>query len=155
MAATPATPPSRKTTTRTTARTTNRRKGSATLMANTEAALKEILTTVEGAIGTALVDYTSGMALGTVGGGKDLDLTVAAAGNTDVVRAKVRTMEHLGLKDDIEDILITLGTQYHLIRLLKGRGTNGLFLYLALDKQRANLAMARHQLRQIENTLEV
>ncbi|MFD4139043.1 hypothetical protein OHS70_22530 [Streptomyces sp. NBC_00390] len=124
-------------------------------MANTEAALKDILTSIEGAIGTALVDYTSGMALGTVGGGKDLDLTVAAAGNTDVVRAKVRTMEHLGLKDDIEDILITLDTQYHLIRLLKGRGTNGLFLYLALDKQRANLAMARHQLRQIENTLEV
>ncbi|MEU0395094.1 hypothetical protein ABZ208_20385 [Streptomyces sp. NPDC006208] len=124
-------------------------------MANTEAALKEILTSIEGALGTALVDYTSGMALGTVGGGKDLDLTVAAAGNTDVVRAKVRTMEHLGLKDDIEDILITLDTQYHLIRLLKGRGTNGLFLYLALDKQRANLAMARHQLRQIENTLEV
>ena len=88
---------------------------------------------IEGAIGVALVDYTSGMALGTLGGGKDLDLTVAAAGNTDVVRAKLRTMEMLGLKDEIEDILITLGTQYHLIRLLKGRGSNGLFLYLALD----------------------
>ncbi|MEV4996227.1 hypothetical protein AB0R12_29945 [Streptomyces niveus] len=124
-------------------------------MANTEAALKEATTTIEGAIGAALVDYSSGMALGTVGGGKDMDLTVAAAGNTDVVRAKVRTMEMLGLKDEIEDILITLGGQYHLIRLLKGRGNNGLFLYLALDKQRANLAMARHQLKKIENELEV
>ncbi|MEV8286644.1 hypothetical protein AB0P45_04275 [Streptomyces niveus] len=123
-------------------------------MANTEAALKEA-TTIEGAIGAALVDYSSGMALGTVGGGKDMDLTVAAAGNTDVVRAKVRTMEMLGLKDEIEDILITLGGQYHLIRLLKGRGNNGLFLYLALDKERANLAMARHQLKKIENELEV
>ncbi|MCI3221492.1 hypothetical protein [Streptomyces sp. NP-1717] len=124
-------------------------------MANTEAALKEATTSIEGAVGAALVDYTSGMALGTVGGGKDLDLTVAAAGNTDVVRAKVRTMEMLGLKDEIEDILITLGGQYHLLRLLKGRGNNGLFLYLALDKQRANLAMARHQLKKIENELEV
>ncbi|AQU68372.1 hypothetical protein [Streptomyces niveus] len=124
-------------------------------MANTEAALKEATTSIEGAVGAALVDYTSGMALGTVGGGKELDLTVAAAGNTDVVRAKVRTMEMLGLKDEIEDILITLGGQYHLIRLLKGRGNNGLFLYLALDKQRANLAMARHQLKKIENELEV
>lgn len=124
-------------------------------MANTEAALKEATTSIEGAVGAALVDYTSGMALGTVGGGKDLDLTVAAAGNTDVVRAKVRTMEMLGLKDEIEDILITLGGQYHLIRLLRGRGNNGLFLYLALDKQRANLAMARHQLKKIENELEV
>lgn len=124
-------------------------------MTNTEAALKEATTSIEGAIGAALVDYSSGMALGTVGGGKDLDLTVAAAGNTDVVRAKVRTMEMLGLKDEIEDILITLGGQYHLIRLLRGRGNNGLFLYLALDKQRANLAMARHQLKKIENELEV
>ncbi|MFE4539123.1 hypothetical protein ACFRKB_29355 [Streptomyces scopuliridis] len=124
-------------------------------MANTEAALKQATTVIDGALGAALVDYSSGMALGTVGGGKDLDLTVAAAGNTDVVRAKVRTMEMLGLKDEIEDILITLGGQYHLIRLLKGRGNNGLFLYLALDKSRANLAMARHQLMRIEAELEV
>ncbi|WP_405780184.1 hypothetical protein [Streptomyces sp. NBC_00859] len=124
-------------------------------MANTETALKDAMASIEGAIGVALVDYTSGMALGTLGGGKDLDLAVAAAGNTDVVRAKVRTMEHLGLKDEIEDILITLGEQYHLIRLLKGRGNNGLFLYLALDKSRANLAMARHQLKRVETELEV
>ncbi|MEU1225379.1 hypothetical protein [Streptomyces sp. NPDC005828] len=123
-------------------------------MANTETSLKEAAA-IEGAIGAALVDYTSGMALGTIGGGKDLDLNMAAAGNTDVVRAKVRTMEMLGLQEDIEDILITLGGQYHLIRLLKGRGSNGLFLYLALDKNRANLAMARHQLKKIEADLEV
>lgn len=123
-------------------------------MANTETSLKEAAS-IEGALGAALVDYTSGMALGTIGGGKDLDLSVAAAGNTDVVRAKVRTMEMLGLKEDIEDILITLGSQYHLIRLLRGRGTDGLFLYLALDKSRANLAMARHQLKKIESELEV
>ncbi|MFD9881432.1 hypothetical protein ACFWZT_08195 [Streptomyces alboflavus] len=124
-------------------------------MANTETALKEASTSIEGVIGTALVDYTSGMALGTLGGGKDLDLSVAAAGNTDVVRAKLRTMEMLGLKDEIEDILISLGSQYHLIRLIKGRNNNGLFLYLALDKSRANLAMARHQLKRIEASLDV
>ncbi|GAA2445639.1 hypothetical protein [Streptomyces macrosporus] len=124
-------------------------------MANVETALKEAMTSIEGALGVALVDYTSGMALGTIGGGKELDLNVAAAGNTDVVRAKARTMEMLGLKDEIEDILITLGGQYHLIRLLRGRGNSGLFLYLALDKARANLAMARHQLRRIEDGLEV
>ncbi|WP_052864552.1 hypothetical protein [Streptomyces niger] len=124
-------------------------------MANTEAALKEAMTSIEGVLGVALVDYSSGMALGTIGGSKDLDLSIASAGNTDVVRAKVRTMEQLGLKDEIEDILITLGTQYHLIRLLKGRSNNGLFLYLALDKDRSNLAMARHQLKKVEGQLDV
>ncbi|NXY94194.1 hypothetical protein HYE82_07300 [Streptomyces sp. BR123] len=124
-------------------------------MASVETALKEATTVIDGALGAALVDYDSGMALGTIGGGKDLDLSVAAAGNTDVVRAKVRTMDMLGLKEEIEDILITLGSQYHLIRLLKGRGSKGFFLYLALDRGRANLAMARHQLKKIESELEV
>ncbi|CAM2755103.1 hypothetical protein ACH4LN_04490 [Streptomyces albus] len=124
-------------------------------MSNTEASLKEAMSSIDGTIGVALVDYTSGMALGTLGGGKDFDLEVAAAGNTDVVRAKLRTMEHLGLDDQIEDILITLGSQYHLIRLLRGKSGNGLFLYIALDAGKANLAMARHQLRRIEGMLEV
>ncbi|GAA4789701.1 hypothetical protein [Streptomyces ziwulingensis] len=124
-------------------------------MANLETALKECLGVIDGASAAALVDYTSGMALGTLGGTKDFNLEVAAAGNTDVVRAKLRTMELLGLQDEIEDILITLNSQYHLIRLLKGRGGNGLFLYLVLDASRANLAMARHQLRRIEGELEV
>ncbi|MEU6867539.1 hypothetical protein ABZ924_30605 [Streptomyces sp. NPDC046876] len=124
-------------------------------MANVEVSLKEAMTSIEGVLGVALVDYASGMALGTLGGGKDLDLMVAAAGNTDVIRAKNRTMEMLGLKDEIEDLLITLGSQYHLIRLLRNRGAGGLFLYLVLDKGKSNLAMARHQLRRIEADLEV
>ncbi|GAA3379411.1 hypothetical protein GCM10020367_62830 [Streptomyces sannanensis] len=124
-------------------------------MANVEISLKETMTSIEGALGAALVDYTSGMALGTLGGGKDLDLTVAAAGNTDVIRAKMRTMEHLGIEGEIEDLLITLGSQYHLLRLIKGRSGNGLFLYLVLDRAKSNLAMARHQLKRIEAELEV
>ncbi|MFF9126754.1 hypothetical protein ACF09J_26320 [Streptomyces sp. NPDC014889] len=124
-------------------------------MASVEVSLKEMMTAVEGALGAAVVDYTSGMALGTLGGGKDLDLTIAAAGNTDVIRAKVRTMEQLGLNSQIQDVLITLGDQYHLIRLVTGRNGNGLFLYLVLDKARSNLAMARHQLKRVEEQLEV
>ncbi|MET9196173.1 hypothetical protein ABZX60_23120 [Streptomyces olivaceus] len=124
-------------------------------MANLETSLKECLSAIDGATAAALVDYTSGMALGTLGGTKDFNLEVAAAGNTDVVRAKLRTMEHLGLNEEIEDVLITLSSQYHMIRLLKSRGGNGLFLYLVLDSSRANLAMARHQLRRIESELEV
>ncbi|MGW3156577.1 hypothetical protein [Streptomyces sp. NPDC001089] len=124
-------------------------------MASVDISLKETMTSIEGALGAALVDYTSGMALGTLGGGKDLDLAIAAAGNTDVIRAKTRTMEHLGIKGDIEDMLITLSHQYHLIRPLKGKDGNGLFLYLVLDKGKSNLAMARHQLKRIEAELEV
>ncbi|PYC77212.1 hypothetical protein C7C46_19780 [Streptomyces tateyamensis] len=124
-------------------------------MANLETSLKEAMT-IEGAVGVALVDYGSGMALGSLGGEGELDLNVAAAGNTDVVRAKMRTMELLNLHDnEIEDILITLTGQYHLIRPLTKQTGRGLFLYLALNRGRANLAMARHQLRTIEAVLEI
>jgi len=120
---------------------------------NIEAALKEAMT-IDGALGASLVDWESGMSLGAIGGGKYLDLDVAAAGNTEVIRAKMRTMESLRLDDVIEDILITLSKQYHLIRLLKSsRSEQGLFLYLVLDRQKANLALARHNLKRIEGDI--
>jgi uncharacterized 2Fe-2S/4Fe-4S cluster protein (DUF4445 family) len=122
---------------------------------NIEAALKEAMN-IDGAVGASLVDWESGMSLGAVGGGKYLDLDVAAAGNTEVIRAKMRTMESLRLDDAIEDILITLSKQYHLIRLLKSsRNEQGLFLYLVLDRQKANLALARHSLKRIEGDISL
>jgi hypothetical protein len=123
-------------------------------VADLDVSLKECMN-ITGAIGAALVDYTSGMTLGTSGGGRELDLEVAAAGNTEVVRAKMRTMSELGIKESIEDILITLGTQYHLIRPLTSSRGDGLFMYLALQKTVANLAMARRALQTIEQDLQV
>lgn len=62
-------------------------------------------------------------------------------------------MNNLGLKDAVEDILITLGKQYHIIRPLRSRST--LFFYVALDRSRANLAMARTTLADVEKDLQV
>lgn len=117
---------------------------------NIESALKEAMA-VDGAIGVALVDYDSGMSLGFLGGGPGLDLEVAAAGNTEVVRAKMRTLARLSLNESVEDILITLSGQYHVIRLLPG---GSLFLYLALDRGRSNLALARHELKRVAGLIE-
>ena len=124
-------------------------------MASVEVSLKEMTAGTEGAMAAAVVDYTSGMALGTLGGGKDLDMTVAAAGNTDVIRAKVRTMEQLGLKSNIEDILITLENQYHLIRLVTGPAdvqAEAITLRRDLDEQ---LSALRASLTQAEGSLEL
>ena len=123
------------------------------MMMNIDTALKEAMS-ITGAVGVALVDYESGMSLGTSGGGEWLDLEVAAAGNTEVVRAKLRVMSSLALNDTIEDMLITLHRQYHLIRLIN-TSRNSLFLYLVLDRERANLALARHYLKRIEADLQV
>lgn len=122
---------------------------------NLDVALKEAMG-IDGAIGAAVVDWESGLCLGTQGGGKLLDLNLAAAGNTDVVRSMMRTMDSLRLNDTIEDMLITLNKQYHLLRLLKNpRNGTGLFLYLVLDRSRANLALARHHLSRIESEIVI
>jgi CheY-like chemotaxis protein len=104
---------------------------------------------MEGAIGVALVDAASGEALGTAGGGAELDVALAATGNAEVLRAKRRLMERLGLAYAIEDILITLGAQYHLIRPLNAPGSQ-LFLYLVIDRKAGNLGLARHHLTKVE-----
>ena len=112
-----------------------------------------MLMELDGVLGVCIVDSNSGMMLGTAGGTAGLNLEVAAAGNTEVVRAKRKTMRSLGLNDPIEDILITLSRQYHLLRPL--RSNDALFIYVALDRSRANLAMARHQLSIAEKDLTI
>jgi hypothetical protein len=120
-------------------------------MANAKEALAKLME-IEGIIGACIVDSNSGMMLGSAGGGI-LNLELAAAGNTEVVRAKRKTMKSLNLSDPIEDILITLGRQYHLLRPLSTN--DALFIYVALDRGRANLALARHQLALAEKDLAV
>lgn len=119
-------------------------------MANIKDSLDGLMS-VDGAMACAIVDGNSGMVLGKTGAGIDLD--VAAAGNTEVVRAKTKTMTALGLRDEIEDILITLGKQYHVLRPLAAMP--GLFVYLVLDKARSNLALARIKVRAVESALSI
>jgi hypothetical protein len=108
---------------------------------------------LDGCLGCCVVDSNSGMVLGVAGGGGGLDIEVAAAGNTEVLRSERKTMKLLGSNDPIEDILITLGRQYHVFRPI-GRN-DALFVYAVLDKQRANLAMARHRVTEIEKELQI
>jgi hypothetical protein len=118
-------------------------------MSSANAALDELMS-VRGAVGVSLVDYTSGMSLATSGGGA-LNLDLASAGNSEVVLSKMRVMDSLGLKSKIEDILITLTDQYHLIRLLPNH--KGIFLYYVLRRDDANLAIARLKLAEAESKI--
>jgi hypothetical protein len=119
-------------------------------MSNIQESLDTLLK-VDGALCAALVDSSSGMVLGTAGSGLDLD--AAAAGNTEVVRAKLKTIKSLGLDEQIEDILITLTSQYHIIRPL--RTTPEVFIYLVLETAKSNLALARLKVKECDANLEL
>lgn len=110
------------------------------------------LQNIDGFIGAAIVDTDSGMALAKAGGNGTLDLDLAAGGNADVVKAKRRVAASLKINDSIDDILISLEKQYHLVRPLERN--EQLFLYLVLDRGKSNLAMARHELRSFEQNLD-
>lgn len=118
-------------------------------MASINESLKQLVE-IDGAICAAIVDSGSGMLLGSAGTGVDMEL--AAAGNTEVVRAKIKTMRSLGVEDTIDDILITLGKQYHIIRPLASK--DGVFVYIILDKLKANLALARRKVQDVEKLIE-
>lgn len=107
---------------------------------------------IDGAVGAALADYESGMCLGSVGGSADFDVEVAAAGNSEVIRAKFKVMRATNLDYALEDILISLEKAYHILFLIQG---SSLFFYLALNRDKSNLALARHKMRDLGSKLEV
>ncbi len=93
---------------------------------------------IDGAIGAALVQATTGAILGQVAVGRGLDMTRAAKIAQDLVQAALR------LRDGIEDIMITVDTQYHVMRVFGP--DEDVFVHLVLDRERASLGMARQQL---------
>ena len=105
---------------------------------------------IDGAVGVALIDYTSGGCLGARGG-QQIDMELAGAAITEVIRSKKRIIDSLELDESIDEIIITLGGQYHLIQAFDQH--DGIFSYLILDKDRSSLPLARTHLRAIDRKL--
>lgn len=76
------------------------------------------------------------------------DLESAAINNIEVLRMIKRTITSLNLDVEIDDILISLVDQHHLIRPLKNQEC--LFVYIILDKSSSNLGMTKILLRQLD-----
>lgn len=119
-------------------------------MSNVAESLKRLLE-LSGARSAALVDSASGMILSHAGSDPNIEITAAA--NTELVRAQLKSLGSLGSKDTIDDILITLSTQYDIVRPLSANPA--IFVYLSMDKNKSNLAMARIKVAECEGQLEL
>lgn len=113
--------------------------------------LLDVLANLDGALGTAIVDVRNGMMLNSIGSA-GVDIEIAAAGITDVLRANMKMLRLTATDSDhIEDILITQEKQYHIIRPI--RAVDGVFVYTILDRRTGNLALARRKVMEVEEAI--
>lgn len=111
----------------------------------------DVILAIDGAMCAAVIDWDTGLILGSAGPGVDME--IVAARNMELVRAKLKTMRVLGLNDGIEDVLITQGKQYHIVH--PSASKDGVFLYVVFDKQRADLALARSKTHDADRRMNV
>jgi predicted regulator of Ras-like GTPase activity (Roadblock/LC7/MglB family) len=111
--------------------------------------LEKISNDANGFIAASLVDLDSGMTLAIKASRTEFDLTAASAYNSELVKQKLKIMRTLGLSGTIEDMLITLTDQIHLVKLV---GPNT-FLYLAVDRKQSNIALVRSAVNKHANAL--
>ncbi|OPF73105.1 hypothetical protein VT50_0229180 [Streptomyces antioxidans] len=124
-------------------------------MTDIQESLREMMA-CEGALAASLVDYLSRITLGAVQTPQGPDLEKVAYGDTDVLRAKLSTLELLGYSPErLEDIVVTLDAEYHVIRPLSRRASQGVFLYLVADRARADLNTVRAAMRDVALRLDV
>lgn len=109
----------------------------------TEKEILDVISKIENEVGgfiaASLVDLESGMTLAARSRRPDFDLALASAYNSEMVKAKLKTIKVLQLTTTLEDMLLTLGDQIHLIKII----TPGTFLYLAAERAATNLALVR------------
>ena len=122
--------------------------------------------TLPGARGAAIVDWTSGLALGSVGDPPSGDHEATAAETAEVARSAAE-YQAFAPRDDalhatrdpdhkelpVEDLMVTTRTGFHLIRFVETTFDSSVFLYLWLDRHTGNLALARIRLRELSERL--
>jgi hypothetical protein len=134
--------------------------------------------TVSGARGAAVIEWTSGLALGMVGETRDDDPEATAAETAELARmaAEQSAFAALGPRGGghdagegsgeaggdgggtpgeapVEDVIVTTRTCYHLLRFVDTAFDSGVFFYLWLDRREGNLALARLRLRDLSQRL--
>ncbi len=102
--------------------------------------VKNVSENIPGYIAISVTELSTGESMVSDTAVSSFDPVLASAYNLEVVNAKLRAKEALGLKDEIKDISITLDTQIHIINVAP---SGGYFIYLAIDSSKANIAITK------------
>jgi len=110
-----------------------------------------------GARGAALVDWTSGLALGIAGESPGGDYETAAAEAAELARLAA---EHRAFAPDdditdppVEDVIISNRDSYHVLCFVQTSFDSSVFLHLWLARVEGNLALARIRLGEMTGRL--
>ncbi|OWP85039.1 hypothetical protein BWK59_02025 [Flavobacterium davisii] len=101
---------------------------------------EDLKSNVPGFIAVAISEIKSGISYYTLSANPNFDSELASAFNLEVVKAQLNAINALGLNETIEDIMINLKSQIHIIDISEN---NEYFIYLAVDSSRANLGMTK------------
>ncbi|WP_338415585.1 hypothetical protein [uncultured Sphaerotilus sp.] len=115
-------------------------------------AVLDELTVLDGLIFVALVEGSTGLVKASPARGPDIDRAALAA--AEIWKTHRRTLRQLGHSrpgDPLEEILVTAGSRYHILRTL--RAHPDLFILAVLDKLRSNLAMTRYRIMEAQQVL--
>ena len=114
--------------------------------AGLERALRHVLAELPELLATAVVDVATGQLLASFAASRDFRPGAVAGPNAEIVR-QLRALPGgpgAAEQENLEEVLVTLRSQVHLLRLLPGSRQ---FLYLAVDCRDTNLAIAREVMR--------
>lgn len=110
------------------------------------AALLDQAMRIDGALGVGLAAWELGDNLGTrtvPGALVEGHMNVAMAGNCRLMRAMAATLSRIGDQGGLQDLVVSLDDQLHVLAPLKR--PEGLFINLVLDGKRSNMVLARNR----------
>jgi predicted regulator of Ras-like GTPase activity (Roadblock/LC7/MglB family) len=107
---------------------------------------------IEGLVGCAVVDTVTGLVLAHESrGGQRVDMELAAAACAQVMRSHRVAARRMGWSEPVDEVMASAGSHQQVMRSVTQHPD--LFLLMLLDRQRANLALARFQLLEVERGL--
>ena len=113
--------------------------------------LEDLKNNIPGFIATSITETATGMSFGSLSLDSKFDVELAGSHNLEVVKAKQNIIKTLELDEKIDDIMLTLTNQIHLISISE---KGDYFIYLAVDIKKGNLGLTRSVLKKFTKNLE-